>query len=107
MYVVKEGEVDIFINDFHLETVSSDGIFGELSLIDQETRIASAIARTDCTLQLVANSRDKAVLHLRDEDKFFLLVNAHEQRVEAVRAEDVTANDELLLQVRKKLDPRA
>jgi hypothetical protein len=57
--------------------------------------------------ELVANSRDKAVLHLRDEDKFFLLVNAHEQRVEAVRAEDVTANDELLLQVRKKLDPRA
>ena len=53
MYVVKEGEVDIFINDFHLETVSSDGIFGELSLIDQETRIASAIARTDCTLQVI------------------------------------------------------
>jgi hypothetical protein len=45
--------------------------------------------------------------HLRDEDKFFLLVNAHEQRVEAVRAGDVTANDELLFQVRKKLDPRA
>jgi hypothetical protein len=57
--------------------------------------------------ELVANSRDKAVLHLRDEDKFFLLVNAHEQRVEAVRAGDVTANDELLFQVRKKLDPRA
>jgi CRP/FNR family transcriptional regulator, cyclic AMP receptor protein len=53
MYVVREGEVDIFINDFHLETVSSDGIFGELSLIDQETRIASAIARTDCTLQVI------------------------------------------------------
>ena len=41
------------LNDFHLETVSSDGIFGELSLIDQETRIASAIARTDCTLQVI------------------------------------------------------
>jgi CRP-like cAMP-binding protein len=50
MYVVKEGEVDIVIDDFHFETVVPDGIFGELSLIDQETRIASAIARTDCTL---------------------------------------------------------
>jgi hypothetical protein len=37
----------------------------------------------------------------------FLLVNAHEQHVQAVRAGDVTANDELLFQVRKKLDPRA
>ena len=41
---VKEGEVDIVINDFRFETVPSDGIFGELSLIDQEKRIASAIA---------------------------------------------------------------
>jgi CRP/FNR family transcriptional regulator, cyclic AMP receptor protein len=53
MYVVKEGEVDIVIDDFHFETVLPDGIFGELSLIDQETRIASAIARTDCTLQVI------------------------------------------------------
>ena len=53
MYVVKEGEVDIFIDGFHLETVSADGIFGELSLIDLEARIASAKARTDCTLQVI------------------------------------------------------
>jgi CRP/FNR family cyclic AMP-dependent transcriptional regulator len=53
MYVVKEGEVDVVINDFHFETVYSDGIFGELSLIDQETRVASAIARTDCSLQVI------------------------------------------------------
>jgi CRP/FNR family transcriptional regulator, cyclic AMP receptor protein len=46
MFVVKEGEVDIVIDDFLLETVPADGILGELSLIDQERRIASAIART-------------------------------------------------------------
>ena len=51
MYVIKEGEVDIVIDGFHFETVLPDGIFGELCLIDQETRIASAIARTDCTVQ--------------------------------------------------------
>src|SRR4030095_10925114 len=27
---------------------------------------------------LVSNSRDKAVLHLRDEDEFFAVVNSHE-----------------------------
>jgi len=53
MFVVKEGEVDIVIDDFVFETVRPDGILGELSLIDQETRIASAIARTDCTLQSI------------------------------------------------------
>jgi CRP/FNR family transcriptional regulator, cyclic AMP receptor protein len=57
MYVVKEGEVDIFIDDFHFETVLPDGIFGELSLIDQEARIASAVARTNCTLQVINTRR--------------------------------------------------
>jgi CRP/FNR family cyclic AMP-dependent transcriptional regulator len=53
MFVVKEGEVDIVIDDFLFETVRADGILGELSLVDQERRIASAIARTDCTLQSI------------------------------------------------------
>jgi CRP/FNR family cyclic AMP-dependent transcriptional regulator len=57
MFVVREGEVDIFINGVHLETVSPDGIFGELSLIDREARIASAIARTDCVLQVIDKRR--------------------------------------------------
>jgi CRP/FNR family cyclic AMP-dependent transcriptional regulator len=78
IYVVKEGEVDIFINDFHLETVSSDGILGELSLIDQETRIASAIARTDCTLQVI------------DKRHFLFLVQ--ETPVLALQVIKVTAN---------------
>lgn len=57
MYVVKEGEVDIVLDGCNFETVSSGGIFGELSLIDQETRIASAIARTDCTVQAIDKRR--------------------------------------------------
>jgi len=57
MYVVKEGEVDIVIDDCNFETLSPEGIFGELSLIDQETRIASAIARTDCTVQAIDKRR--------------------------------------------------
>ncbi len=53
MYVVKEGEVDIVIDGFHFETIVPEGIFGELCLVDQETRIASAVARTDCHLQVI------------------------------------------------------
>jgi CRP-like cAMP-binding protein len=37
MYVVKEGEVDIVIDGFRFETIVPEGIFGELSLVDQET----------------------------------------------------------------------
>jgi CRP/FNR family transcriptional regulator, cyclic AMP receptor protein len=57
MYVIKEGEVDIFIEDCRLETISRDDIFGELCLIDQETRIASAVARTDCVVQAINKRR--------------------------------------------------
>jgi CRP/FNR family cyclic AMP-dependent transcriptional regulator len=57
MYILKEGKVDIVIDDCIFETVSSEGFFGELSLIDQETRIASAIARTDCTVQAIDKRR--------------------------------------------------
>ena len=70
MFVVQEGEVDIVIGDFLLETVHPDGILGELSLIDQETRIASAIARTNCTLQSIDKRR---FLFLVQETPIFAL----------------------------------
>ena len=54
-----------------------------------------------------AASRDEAVLHLRNEDKLFVFINAHEQRIEHVRPGDVTANDKLLLSVNAVLDPCA
>jgi CRP/FNR family transcriptional regulator, cyclic AMP receptor protein len=57
MYVVKDGEVDILLEGCHLETISRDDIFGELCLIDQETRIASAIARTDCLVPAINKRR--------------------------------------------------
>ena len=57
MYVIKEGEVDIFIEDWRLETISRDDIFGELCLIDQETRIALAVARTECVVQVINKRR--------------------------------------------------
>jgi CRP/FNR family transcriptional regulator, cyclic AMP receptor protein len=57
MYVIREGEVDILVDGCHLETISGDDIFGELCLIDQECRIATAVARTDCVLQAINKRR--------------------------------------------------
>lgn len=50
MYVVQTGEVDIVIKGQVVETIGPDGFFGEISLIDETTRTADAVAKTDCKL---------------------------------------------------------
>jgi CRP/FNR family transcriptional regulator, cyclic AMP receptor protein len=50
MYVVKAGEVDLFVRGQLAETVSVDGFLGELAMIDNSPRTATAVAKTDCTL---------------------------------------------------------
>ncbi|HEX7403382.1 MAG TPA: cyclic nucleotide-binding domain-containing protein, partial [Usitatibacter sp.] len=44
MYIVKTGRVFITIKDKVLEGVSPGGIFGEMALVDQSPRVASATA---------------------------------------------------------------
>jgi CRP/FNR family cyclic AMP-dependent transcriptional regulator len=50
MFGVIRGEVDIFIGNVILEIVGPGMVFGEMALIDDEPRSASASARTDCQL---------------------------------------------------------
>lgn len=61
MYVVLKGSVVIFLGGSPVERVGPGGVFGELALIDQQPRAASAVAETDC--ELLAISR-KALLEL-------------------------------------------
>ena len=55
-YIVESGMVEIFRNvggqKITLGTVEKDGIFGEMSLIDEATRMgtASALVKTDCII---------------------------------------------------------
>ena len=91
MYVVKEGEVDIFIDGCLLETISRDDIFGELCLIDQETRIASAVARRDCVLQAINKRR---FLFLVQETPLFAI------RVMKVLADRLRRVDRLLAKMK-------
>ena len=57
MYAVLEGEVEITKQGRVLEVVASGGVFGEMALIDQEPRSATAIAKTDCKLVTVGERR--------------------------------------------------
>jgi CRP/FNR family cyclic AMP-dependent transcriptional regulator len=50
MYAIQEGEVEIRLHDKVVEIVEPGGILGELALIDNRPRAATAIARTDCKI---------------------------------------------------------
>jgi CRP-like cAMP-binding protein len=57
MYVIKEGEVDILVNDKVIETVGPGGIVGETALIDTHPRSATVVAKTDCQLVPIDEKR--------------------------------------------------
>ena len=50
MYIVMEGKVSIAIGEKTVEELSPGGVFGEMALVDQSPRTASATAHTDCAL---------------------------------------------------------
>ncbi|HKB90051.1 MAG TPA: cyclic nucleotide-binding domain-containing protein [Opitutaceae bacterium] len=70
MYVVKEGEIEILRDGRVLDTIGSGGVFGEMALIDDLPRSASAIAKTDSKLVLVNRRR---FLFLVQETPFFAI----------------------------------
>lgn len=57
MYAVIEGEVEITRGDRTLELVPAGGVFGEMALIDQQPRAATALARAACRLAVVGERR--------------------------------------------------
>jgi CRP/FNR family cyclic AMP-dependent transcriptional regulator len=50
MYVVLEGRVAISIKSKIVERVGAGGVFGEMAIVDQSPRAATAEAETDCSL---------------------------------------------------------
>jgi CRP/FNR family transcriptional regulator, cyclic AMP receptor protein len=70
MYVIQSGEVELKVRDKTVEVVGTDGFFGEMALVDQSPRSATAIARTDCT---VIPINEKHFLFMVEETPFFAL----------------------------------
>jgi CRP/FNR family transcriptional regulator, cyclic AMP receptor protein len=50
MYIVLSGRVAISIKSKIVEWVGPGGVFGEMAMVDQSPRAATATAETDCTL---------------------------------------------------------
>jgi len=70
LFVVKSGQVRIQIGNRTVAELGADSIFGEMALIDNEPRSATAIAVTD--VELVAVS-EKQFLFLVSQTPYFAL----------------------------------
>ncbi len=56
MYVILEGEVEIVIAGKTIDTIKAGQMLGEMAMIDERSRSATAITKTDC--QMVSLDRD-------------------------------------------------
>jgi len=57
MYVLLEGEIDIFLGDFVFETAGSGALLGEMALIDDTPRTANAVAKSPSRLAQIDRRR--------------------------------------------------
>ncbi len=64
MYIIYQGQVKIHKGERELAILKEKEVFGELSLLDAETRSASATAHTDC------------VLYKIDQEPFYELIDS-------------------------------
>jgi len=67
MYVVVEGRVAVSIGGRVVERLGPGGVFGEAALVDQSTRLATAVAETDCELLPVTRQAFLALVQLSPE----------------------------------------
>ena len=70
MYIVQDGEVELRVHDKPVASVLPDEFFGEMALLDQPLRSASAVAKTDC--HLIPITRQQFIFMV-EETPFFAL----------------------------------
>ena len=68
MYIVQEGRVAISINDKVIERIGAGGVFGEMAMVDNSSRSASAVAEADSTLLMI--KRDDFLALIKSKPEF-------------------------------------
>ncbi len=79
MYVVLEGRVAVSVQDKVVERVGPGGVIGEMALIDQSPRAASAAAETGCTLLPISRNDFLALIKNNPSFAVALLKNLAER----------------------------
>lgn len=91
MFVIYKGEVKIHKGSTTLAVLNEKEVFGELSLLDSETRSASATANTDCFLFKIDQEPFYELVETRPEvAKGFIKILC--QRLRAQNEKAVTTN---------------
>ncbi|MFA6920541.1 MAG: cyclic nucleotide-binding domain-containing protein [Gallionella sp.] len=57
MYVLMSGEVEIIVHERVMETAQAGALLGEMAMIEDSTRSATVIARSDCTFLPIERKR--------------------------------------------------
>lgn len=70
MYAVLDGAVDIVIHGQTVETIGTGGVFGEMALIEDRPRIASAVVKSDARIVVIDRKR---FLFLVQQNPYFAL----------------------------------
>jgi CRP-like cAMP-binding protein len=86
MYVVKEGHVAIAVRDHVVAVVKPGGTFGEMALVDQSPRSATATAMTEC--ELLSIDRASLMEAVKAQPAFaFALLRAIAERLRHMNAQ--------------------
>lgn len=70
MFGIVDGEIELLVGDRVVRTLGPDDVFGEMALIDQSTRSATAVASKDSVLAVINKHR---FLFLVQETPMFAL----------------------------------
>lgn len=85
MFIVRSGQVEVRIGDKLITAIGEDEVFGEMALIDDGPRSASALAVTDT--ELIPVSRKRFEFMVQQSPGFALtMLKIFAQRLRAVAA---------------------
>ena len=80
VFILREGEIELLLNNVLVGLESSGGIIGEMAMIDETTRSATARARTDCVLEQL--DKDQFIGMIEESPSFvFHLMRVMTERV--------------------------
>ncbi len=83
MYIIYQGQVKIHKGERELAILNEKEVFGELSLLDAETRSASATAHRDCILYKIDQEPFYELIDSRPEvAKGFIKILCHRLRIQ-------------------------